>query len=133
LSRFRLTVVAGLIEREGRILIGQRRKDDRHPLKWEFPGGKVEPGETAREALQRELEEELSIQAVIGEEVARYDYQYRTGSPLYLVFYRVARYQGEPRNSEFNEIRWEIREALPAYDFLDGDRDFVGRLARREL
>lgn len=133
MSKFRLTVVAGVIEKDGLILIGQRKADDKHPLKWEFPGGKVEMGEQPRDALQRELEEELCIQAVIGEELARYDYRYRGRSPIELVFYRIRRFQGEPRCSEFNEIRWEKRETLPTYDFLEGDFDFVHRLARREL
>lgn len=133
LSKFRLTVVAGLIEKDGLVLIGQRRTDDKHPLKWEFPGGKVETGESFQDALQRELEEELCIQAVIGAEVARYDYKYKGKSPIQLVFYRIPHYNGEPRCSAFNEIRWEKREALPTYDFLEGDHDFVRRLANHEV
>ncbi len=67
-----MMVVAGVIVRNGLYLIGQRKNGDRHPLKWEFPGGKVERGETPREALARELQEELGIAAVIGREIARY-------------------------------------------------------------
>ena len=130
---FRVVVAAGVIERDGQILIGQRRIGDTHPLKWEFPGGKVEAGESPRDGLQRELEEELCIQAIIGTELIRYEYQYPGRSPILLIFFRVDSYQGEPRSSAFAQIRWEARERLPEYDFLDGDRDFVKRLASNEI
>lgn len=126
-------VVAGVIEREGRMLVCQRRAGSRHELKWEFPGGKVEEGETPRQALARELDEELSIQAEIGAELARYEYSYPASAPLLLVFFRVSRYSGEPQNLEFNAIRWEARERLPHYDFLEGDAEFVCRLAGGEF
>jgi 8-oxo-dGTP diphosphatase len=122
-------VVAGVVEREGRILVCQRKSGSRHALKWEFPGGKVEEGETASRALARELEEELGIQAEIGAEMARYEYRYPESAPLLLVFFRVTRYSGEPQNFEFTAIRWEARERLPEYDFLEGDAEFVRRLA----
>ena len=125
-------VVAAVMEREGRILIGQRRKDDRHPLKWEFPGGKVEAGETPREALNRELREELGIEAEIGPEIARYEFQYPRRSPVLLIFNRVTEWSGELQILAFEQIVWEERKALTAYDFLDGDVDFVRRLAREE-
>ena len=64
-----MTVVAAVIERDGKILIGQRQRTARHAFKWEFPGGKVEPGEDERTALKRELREELGIDAEIGEEI----------------------------------------------------------------
>ena len=75
MSSYRILVVAAVIEREGKILIGQRRQNDRHPLKWEFPGGKVEQHEIPRDALKRELMEELDIDADIGPELARYEFQ----------------------------------------------------------
>ena len=103
--------------------------EDSHSLKWEFPGGKVEPGESYAEALKRELEEELSIQAVIGDEIARHQHQYRGRRPFLLVFLRVESFTGEPRNNVFAEIRWAKREELPGYDFLEGDREFVRSLA----
>jgi 8-oxo-dGTP diphosphatase len=128
-----ILVVAGLIEREGKILIGQRKSGSRHALKWEFPGGKVERGETAAQALVRELCEELSIEAEAGAEIAQYGYQYPNRLPISLTFLRVARYTGEPRNLVFEQIRWETRDRLPDYDFLDGDTDFVHRLVRGEF
>jgi 8-oxo-dGTP diphosphatase len=124
-----IQVVAAVIERGGRILIGQRKPGGRHPLKWEFPGGKVEPGEDARAALARELTEELGIDAAIGEEIEAYDFRYGNGPETRLRFFRVTRFQGEPRNLDFAQIAWEEPALLPAYDFLEGDVDFVRRLA----
>ena len=125
-----LTVVAALIEREGEVLICQRKKGSSHELKWEFPGGKVESGETPPQALERELEEELGIRARIGPEMERYEFRYPQRQPIELIFYRVLNFTGEVRNRVFEEIRWERRIKLPSYDFLDGDIDFVRRLVR---
>jgi 8-oxo-dGTP diphosphatase len=124
-----LLVVAGVIERSGRILIAQRRRTGRHPLKWEFPGGKVEPGEDPRRALQRELREELGIRAALGAELGRYDVRYGSGPLVRLLFYEVTSFEGEPRNLDFEQILWERRLNLAAYDFLEGDVEFVRRLA----
>jgi 8-oxo-dGTP diphosphatase len=123
-------VVAAVIEREGKILIGQRLPSDWNQYKWEFPGGKVEIGEMPREALARELKEELGIEAEIGDEITRYGHQYRGRPPIELIFYRVTQFTGEPKNRAFHEIRWEQAARFGEYEFLDGDLDFVRRLAR---
>jgi 8-oxo-dGTP diphosphatase len=120
-----IQVVAAVIERGGQILIGQRKRGGRHALKWEFPGGKVEPGETPEAALKRELREELGIEAVIGEEMAGYDVRYPEGPLTRLRFYRVTEFAGEPRNLDFEQIVWESRQRLADYDFLEGDIAFV--------
>ncbi len=125
-------VVAGIIEQDGMVLIGQRKRGQRHGLKWEFPGGKVEPGETPRAALKRELEEELAINATIGREIVRYEYAYPRRRPVLLIFYRVNTFRGDPSNVVFEQIRWEPLIKLPDYDFLDGDIDFIRRLVRGE-
>jgi 8-oxo-dGTP diphosphatase len=125
-----LIVVAAVIEREGKILICRRRADAHHPLKWEFPGGKVEAGETPSVALARELEEELAVRAVIGPEIARYPYQYPGRSPILLIFFRVKEFEGEPVNREFLAILWEEPRNLLQYDFLEGDTRFIQLLAR---
>ncbi|HLJ49710.1 MAG TPA: (deoxy)nucleoside triphosphate pyrophosphohydrolase [Bryobacteraceae bacterium] len=121
-------VVAAVLERDGQILIAQRKPTGAHPLKWEFPGGKVEPGEDPVAGLRRELQEELGIEAVIGPEITRYNYQYPGRSPILLIFYGVTEFGGEPQNLVFERIAWEKPGRLPAYDFLDGDIAFVRML-----
>jgi 8-oxo-dGTP diphosphatase len=126
-------VVAAVIEREGPegklVLIGQRKPGGRHALKWEFPGGKVESGEDPREALARELREELAIEAVIGAQIEAYDFLYRPEAVTRLRFFHVTEFTGEITNLDFAALAWERRENLPHYDFLAGDVDFVKRLA----
>ncbi len=124
-----ILVVAAVIERGGRILIAQRKAGARHPLKWEFPGGKVEPGEEPRAALARELREELGIEAAIGEQTDAYEFQYGRDRPTKLIFYRVTEFSGEPQNLDFQQIAWEHAHNLPGYDFLKGDLPFIARLA----
>lgn len=124
-----ITVAAAVIEKDGSILICRRRAADRHGLKWEFPGGKVEPGELPEHGLIRELGEELGIRPGLLEEIERYVYQYPDGLRVRLIFYRVTEFTGEPQNLAFEEIRWERAERLVEYDFLEGDREFVRRLA----
>jgi 8-oxo-dGTP diphosphatase len=119
------TVVAAVIEREGVVLVGQRKPGGNHPLKWEFPGGKVEPGETPEDAVIRELTEELGIHARIEGEITRYEYEYPGRSRILLIFYRVVEFDGEPRNLDFAQLKWVRRERLRDLDFLDGDVDFV--------
>ncbi len=125
------TVVAAVIERGGLILICQRRRDDSHALKWEFPGGKVEPGESPRAALGRELEEELAIQARVGPQMARLTHRYRGGRAFRLIFFRVSDFRGEPENLNFEQFAWVPPERLPDYEFLEADADFVRSLATR--
>lgn len=122
-------VVAAVIERDGLILACQRKPSGKHPLKWEFPGGKVEPGETPRDAVVRELREELGIEAKVDREVERYDFAYAPGSITRLYFFQVTEFSGELQNLDFAQITWSKREALPDFDFLEGDVDFVRRLA----
>jgi 8-oxo-dGTP diphosphatase len=123
-------VVAGIIERDGEVLVCRRRAGQAHPLKWEFPGGKVEPGESPEEALVRELREELGIETGAVEPITRYSYQYPGRSPILLGFFQVKSFEGEPRNLVFEEIRWAVRGSLPAFDFVEGDIEFVKGLAR---
>lgn len=119
------TVVAAVIERDGRILIAQRKRTGQHPLKWEFPGGKVEPEETPEKAIVRELQEELAIQATVGPEIGRYEFQYQGRWPIMLMFYRVTEFSSEPKNLDFEQIVWVQRQQLGDYDFLEGDSEFL--------
>jgi len=126
-------VVAALIVRRDKLLICQRTKYQPMALKWEFPGGKIEPGEQEAAALRRELEEELGISATIGEKVASVEHHYKKGGAVQLHFYRVRDYQGEMENRIFEQIRWVHRTELPRFDFLDADRDIVRQLSAGEL
>lgn len=121
------TVVAAVIERGGQVLIAQRKRSGQHPLKWEFPGGKVEPREAPEAALARELEEELGIRARVDAEIVRYEYQYPGRTPILLLFYRVKEFEGEPKNLDFEQILWTSRDCLRDYDFLEGDAKFIVR------
>lgn len=118
-------VVAGILEREGQILICRRTARQSHALKWEFPGGKVEDGETPPAALARELEEELGIRGARGREIARYEFAYPGKKPILLFFFAVTEFAGEPENRIFEEMRWAPRKRLDSFDFLEGDRDFL--------
>jgi len=126
-------VVAALIVNDGQILACQRTRHQPMPLKWEFPGGKIEEGEQPRDALRRELEEELGIEATIGNEVARIQHRYAGGGAVELRFFEVREYQGEIENRIFREIRWVRREELLELDFLDADRSLVRDLADGKL
>lgn len=124
-----VTVVAGVICHSGKILIGQRRRHDWHGGKWEFPGGKLEVGETPVAALARELREELGIEAVIGRELQRYEFKYDTRPPVQLIFFEVREFRGVPVNYEFEQILWESSANLHSYDFLEGDKEIILWLA----
>ena len=126
-------VVAALIVKNGKILVCQRTRHQVMPLKWEFPGGKIEYGEEPREALRRELEEELGIEAHIGKQVARIHHVYKGGGAVDLYFYVVPDYWGEIENRIFRDLQWADRKALPAYDFLEADFELVQALANGKL
>ena len=128
-----ILVVAAVIRRDGRFLIGQRKRGGWGELKWEFPGVKVEAGEPPREAVVRELREELGIEAVTGPELARHAFQYPGRPAIELLFYLVTEFTGAPVNLEFEAIAWARPSELPGYDFLEGDLDFVARLAQGEF
>jgi 8-oxo-dGTP diphosphatase len=128
----RLVVVA-LILRGREVLICQRRPDQPMALKWEFPGGKMEPGEGPEEALARELDEELGIDAKIGTRITRMRHTYRSGSAVDLQFFAVHEFEGEITNRIFNDLRWCELTDLPSYDFLAADRNLVRDLAAGKL
>ena len=126
-------VVAALIENRGKILICRRRQDQNHPGKWEFPGGKVEQGETSRRALSRELREELGIDAKPGQEITKYKYQYPGQKTIELSFFHVKFAEQEIDKKQFSEIRWEPVHKLQLFDFLEGDVQFIGALVSGKL
>jgi len=103
------------------------------PLKWEFPGGKIEAGEQPRDALKRELDEEIGIDARIGNEVARLQHSYKNGGAVELRFFDVPEYHGEIENRIFNDVQWVERTRLPEFDFLDADLQLVKDLAAGKI
>lgn len=126
-------VVAALIVKDGSILICQRTRHQPMPLKWEFPGGKIETGEQPRDALRRELEEELGIWPHVGEEVARIKHEYKSGGAVELRFFAVHDYKGEIENRIFRDVRWVKRSELLDYEFLEADLGLVKDLAEGKI
>ena len=123
-------VAAGVLWSRGAVLACRRRDDQEHAGRWEFPGGKVEAGESPAEALRRELREELRIEVRVGREIERYRFEYRGGKTVELVFFEVESWLGEPDFTAFAAARWVSAEELVDVDFLEGDRLFLARLAQ---
>ena len=127
-----ILVAAGIIIRDGKILACQRPRGDAYELQWEFPGGKLEQGESLPEGLRRELFEELDIEAEIGGEVFRIRHRYPDRF-VEVVFFAVRKFRGEVKNKVFEAVEWAPRHNLKAYDFLAADRDLVARIAGGEI
>ena len=126
-----ITVVVAVIERsDRRLLIGQRRKHDTSPLKWEFPGGKVRDGEAPEAALARELQEELGVTLVKSVELGRARHHY-AGTPdeLEIRFFAASIAQSELAPSAFEAIAWALPKELGSYDFLAANRELIAQLA----
>ena len=124
-----LEVAAGVIIRGDTVLVCQRKADGSHPLKWEFPGGKRQPGESLAECLRRELDEELAIAAKVGDELWRTRHYYQVDRAVDLFFFLLTAFAGEPSNRVFADIRWIRRTELATLDFLEADRALVDFLA----
>jgi 8-oxo-dGTP diphosphatase len=129
------TVVAALIGRDSKLLVCQRKRGDSHELQWEFPGGKVESGESPAEALTRELREELDVSATIGDEVYRTQHRYENSSDeLLLIFFRATIDSfASPRNLAFECFEWTDPSLLRNYDFLSADKELVELVASRAI
>ena len=124
-----MRVTAGIMRENGRILLARRKPGKHMGGKWEFPGGKIEPGETPEQSLARELEEELAVHARIGGFLcsARFD---GDGVSLDLLVYAVDSFEGSPQLREHEEIRWVRPEDIAAFDLADSDRRVVEELFR---
>lgn len=120
-----IEVVCGLIEQEGRILLGQRKPGDKHALKWEFPGGKIEAGESPAQALAREIDEELGVASGAITEMHRYDFAYPGKTAVRLIFLHVDGFAGEIDNRIYHALAWIHPRELPHYDILEGDLAFI--------
>ncbi len=128
-------VAVGIITKDNRILACQRTEDVAYGLKWEFPGGKIEPGESPRDALRRELKEELDIEAEIGEEFHRQEWDYsndqngkHAGSAFRVFYFLVPSFRGTILNRAFHQLRWVSPEELSDMDILEGNRETVNLL-----
>jgi 8-oxo-dGTP diphosphatase len=128
-----IQVSAGILVQNGRALACQRRPDQAHGNKWEFPGGKREANESIEECLRRELREELGIDADVGREVWRTEHTYPNRPPVALTFFVVRAYRGSLVNRAFAAIRWVDVAELASLDFLAADRELVDRLARGDI
>lgn len=128
-----IRVVAAIIEENGRLLICQRPEGKVFAGKWEFPGGKMRPSETPRQALGRELREELGLAARVGDVMQTVRHRYAEMSAAVQLMFLRAALEGLPRNLAFKRIVWVRREELPRYDFLTADRRMISRLVRGEI
>jgi 8-oxo-dGTP diphosphatase len=128
----RVLVVAGVIERGDKVLVSLRRPKGERASLWEFPGGKVEPGEGERAALARELREELGVRVQVGEEYARVEHIY-PDLQVELALYRCVLHAGEePRPLACEQVEWVARRDLPGLPFCEADIPILTRLAEEE-
>ena len=123
--RKRIKVVAGLIFRDGRLLACQRHEKSAFPLKWEFPGGKVETGESDADALRRELKEELGISVSAMTFFHEHEHAYPDGPKVSLRFFKIPEFDGEVINLVFQRIEWLDLSELAGRDFLAGDLPLI--------
>lgn len=128
-------VVAAVIERaDRRFLIGQRRKDDTSPLKWEFPGGKVRDGEAFETALARELREELGVTLTKSRAIASVRHQYAAApDELEIHFFAAQITEPEVQPLTFEQIKWVLPKELGQYDFLAANRELIAHLATGKI
>jgi len=127
-------VVAAVIVRDGRVLVCQRNRSGKLPLKWEFPGGKVKSGESPDAALVRELREELSVDATVGAEIYRTRHKYsEMPSAVELIFFAATIESGEIENRVFEAISWATPQKLAEMDFLEADRELIAKLATGDI
>jgi len=126
-------VVGGLIYQNKKILICQRKEEGDHPLKWEFPGGKLKDNENDQEALKRELKEELGIEIYEMIFFDEYLYEYKKLSKnLKLVFFQIFQFGGEIQNKVHQQLKWIEISKLGDYDFLEGDFKIIDKLMKND-
>lgn len=129
-----MIVVAAVIACEGRVLACQRSRESRLALKWEFPGGKVQGGETPVAALERELMEELGVRAEIGQEIYRTRHKYpEMQETVELIFFEARAESKEIQNRVFEKIDWVEPKLLKELDFLEADEELIHKLSGRNL
>ena len=122
-----IIVVAAIIRKNGSILLTRRFNNVHLPGLWEFPGGKVEPGETLEAALHREIEEEIGVQVAVNGEYFKVEHAYATKT-IRLHFFECTILAGEPRALEVADLRWVAPAELTSYPFPEADKELVERL-----
>jgi 8-oxo-dGTP diphosphatase len=125
-------VAVGILRNNGKILVCQRKRGGRYELKWEFPGGKLEPSETHLQCLQRELQEELSITVHKVEGMEFQSALYEDGGLFHVAYCHISDFSGDPKNNVFESIRWVDPAELRQLDILEGNRSFVEKLTSHE-
>jgi 8-oxo-dGTP diphosphatase len=126
-------VVGGLIYQKKKILICQRKEEGDHPLKWEFPGGKLKDNENNEEALRRELKEELNLEIVEMSFFDEYLYEYKKLSKkLKLIFFQIFKFEGQIQNKVHQQLKWIDISNLSDYDFLEGDLKIINKLINND-
>ena len=125
-----MEVVAAFIRDGERVLLCKRPEGKAQGGKWEFPGGKIEPGETGEAALVRECREELDVALEVGEPLADVLQEY-PGRTVHLTLYDARIAEGAPRRLEHSEIRWVLPEGIEAYDLCPADAQLMERLRGR--
>ena len=129
-----IKVVAGLILQNNKLLICQRPNFKDHPLKWEFPGGKIKNYETNEEALIREINEELSINIINCEELISYNYNYRDlNKTVFINFYLINNFSGKVLNNFHKELKWIEIKDIREYDFLEGDLKIIDYISSNDF
>ena len=127
-------VVAGLILQNDKLLICQRPNFKDHPLKWEFPGGKIKNDETNEEALIREINEELSINIINYEELISYNFNYKDlNKKVFIYFYLVNNFSGKVLNNFHKELKWIEIKDIREYDFLEGDLKIIDHISSNDF
>lgn len=124
-----IAVVAGLIIRDGKLLIAKRPGDKHMGGRWEFPGGKIERGESPEQALERELNEELGIETEAGRIYHAVAHSYPEKDVL-LLFYRCRLISGEPKPIEEADVRWISEAEIGSYSWAEADVPVVRQIAR---
>lgn len=126
-------VVGGLIHQNHKILICQRKEEGDHPLKWEFPGGKLKDNENNEEALRRELKEELNLEIVEMSFFDEYLYEYeKLSKKLKLIFFQIFKFEGQIQNKVHQQLKWIDISNLSDYDFLEGDLKIINKLINND-
>ena len=126
-------VVGGLIHQNQKILICQRKEEGDHPLKWEFPGGKLKDNENNEEALRRELKEELNLEIVEMSFFDEYLFEYeKLSKKLKLIFFQIFKFEGQIQNKVHQQLKWIDISNLSDYDFLEGDLKIINKLINND-